>query len=189
MRFISSVQRHVRDWLSIPTPNARVHPALFPEADYPVFCMRCGYDLRGLSEQRCPECGEQFERGQLLVEQYVRCRRPHSDLRYRLARRIGRLGWVLIIGAITAHLSLAILLAFWSESLGESMMCRGDLLIRAMATVLGAQFLGAVLLGLSSCLWWSVMPQRTKRRAIRDALKASRRTSATRPREGAERPV
>jgi hypothetical protein len=23
-------------------------------------CVRCGYDLRGLSESRCPECGEWF---------------------------------------------------------------------------------------------------------------------------------
>ncbi len=26
-----------------------------------VVCMRCGYDLRGQVERRCPECGEPFE--------------------------------------------------------------------------------------------------------------------------------
>ncbi len=25
-------------------------------------CMRCGYDLRGATEPRCPECGKAFER-------------------------------------------------------------------------------------------------------------------------------
>jgi len=24
-------------------------------------CLECGYDLRGLSERRCPECGTQFD--------------------------------------------------------------------------------------------------------------------------------
>lgn len=25
-------------------------------------CMNCGYDLRGMTEQRCPECGTEFEK-------------------------------------------------------------------------------------------------------------------------------
>jgi DNA-directed RNA polymerase subunit RPC12/RpoP len=28
----------------------------------PTHCLNCGYDLRGLPEPRCPECGEPFTR-------------------------------------------------------------------------------------------------------------------------------
>ena len=27
-------------------------------------CMKCGYDLRGQTEARCPECGEPLDRGE-----------------------------------------------------------------------------------------------------------------------------
>lgn len=51
--------------------NSTVDPTLFPEDDYPVFCTKCGYCLRGLSDGKCPECGTTFARGQLLVRTYV----------------------------------------------------------------------------------------------------------------------
>lgn len=51
--------------------GATVDPTLFPEDDYPVYCTKCGYSLRGLSDGKCPECGTQFERGQLLVWTYA----------------------------------------------------------------------------------------------------------------------
>lgn len=53
------------------SPDARVDPAEFPDSDYPVRCGHCGYLLRGLSADTCPECGTSFDRGRLLVEQYV----------------------------------------------------------------------------------------------------------------------
>lgn len=52
-------------------PDATVDPALFPEDEYPVHCTKCGYDLRGLPDGKCPECGTTFERGHLLVSTYV----------------------------------------------------------------------------------------------------------------------
>lgn len=52
-------------------PDARVDPAHFPENEYPLFCPTCDYMLRGLPTERCPECGHTFDRGRLLVEQYV----------------------------------------------------------------------------------------------------------------------
>ena len=36
-----------------------------------VTCPACGYSLVGLSECRCPECGEQFTIEQLLIENDV----------------------------------------------------------------------------------------------------------------------
>ena len=52
--------------------DAAVDPTLFSEDEYPVHCPKCGYLLRGLPDGRCPECGTPFERGRLLVQQYVR---------------------------------------------------------------------------------------------------------------------
>lgn len=51
--------------------DAWVEPSSFPEEEYPVYCGKCGYLLRGLPGGKCPECGEVFERGRLLVCQYV----------------------------------------------------------------------------------------------------------------------
>jgi hypothetical protein len=52
-------------------PDTRVDPDRFPEDRFPLYCPQCDYLLRGLSCHRCPECGQEFERGRLLVEQYV----------------------------------------------------------------------------------------------------------------------
>lgn len=51
--------------------DARVDPTLFSEEEFPVFCPKCRYALRGLRDGLCPECGRAFERGLLLVRQYV----------------------------------------------------------------------------------------------------------------------
>jgi len=52
-------------------PDARVDPEHFPEKDFPLYCPVCEYLLRGLPSERCPECGTPFDRGSLLVQQYV----------------------------------------------------------------------------------------------------------------------
>lgn len=51
--------------------DASVEPASFSDEEFPVHCPTCGYLLRGLPDGKCPECGNPFERGQLLVRQYV----------------------------------------------------------------------------------------------------------------------
>jgi len=53
------------------SPDASVDPSSFSEQEYPVYCPSCRYLLRGLPDGKCPECGEPFERGRLLVRQYV----------------------------------------------------------------------------------------------------------------------
>jgi len=41
-----------------------------PAADTPeFFCPNCDYNLRGLTIDRCPECGHDFDRAQLLAQQ------------------------------------------------------------------------------------------------------------------------
>ena len=69
-----SVERFLnRDLFSgrvIPRDGA-VDSNLFSEDEFPVYCPKCGYLLRGLPDGRCPECGTSFERGRLLVRQYV----------------------------------------------------------------------------------------------------------------------
>ncbi len=41
--------------------------ATIPEADFPVHCDQCAYDLTGLGDRsRCPECGTGFERRERL---------------------------------------------------------------------------------------------------------------------------
>jgi hypothetical protein len=44
--------------------RARQCRILLCEAGIPV-CLHCGYDLRGQTEARCPECGRAFERPKL----------------------------------------------------------------------------------------------------------------------------
>ncbi len=39
----------------------RVDPLAEVEADAPRFCLGCEYDLHGLKEPRCPECGRRFD--------------------------------------------------------------------------------------------------------------------------------
>jgi hypothetical protein len=77
-------------------PGASVPPEAFPEDEYPIFCSRCDYQLRGLTGSCCPECGTGFDRGRLLVDQYARER----------AHRLWEHGPV---GRWAARLSVAIL--------------------------------------------------------------------------------
>lgn len=52
--------------------DARADCAKLSEEEFPVICPKCDYQLRGLPDGKCPECGKPFERARLLVEQYIR---------------------------------------------------------------------------------------------------------------------
>jgi len=62
-------------------PKARELIAAQDAEANPTRCSKCGYDLRGLSEPRCPECGTPFRRvgswtckcGEVLTTQFTHC--------------------------------------------------------------------------------------------------------------------
>jgi hypothetical protein len=82
--------------------DARVDPTLFSEEGFPVFCPRCRYSLRGLRDGLCPECGQPFERGALLVRQYV----FEWGQRHRKGTPLARVRRWLVIGATACGLVL-----------------------------------------------------------------------------------
>ncbi|MGE0479990.1 MAG: hypothetical protein AB7Q17_05905 [Phycisphaerae bacterium] len=65
-----------------------VDPAAFPETEFPVACLECGYMLHSIAQGRCPECGTAFSRGNLLVRIYARGERPRGDRVGRLRRTL-----------------------------------------------------------------------------------------------------
>jgi hypothetical protein len=88
-------------------PDARVDRDEFPECDFPVYCPDCSYLLHGLPEDRCPECGFEYDRGRLLVRQYV------IEGGKRSARRTASYAkWTLISGLLLASI-LPVLCGIW----------------------------------------------------------------------------
>ncbi|HOM52230.1 MAG TPA: hypothetical protein PLQ89_11410 [Phycisphaerae bacterium] len=67
-------------------PETRVDPSSFSEEEFPVYCPRCSYLLTGLAASRCPECGREFDRGRLLVEQYLLKQAPPTNTADRMDR-------------------------------------------------------------------------------------------------------
>lgn len=54
--------RHCEIWLVHDGDLERARTCLEQARPMPGYCPACGYDLRGLPEPRCPECGERFDR-------------------------------------------------------------------------------------------------------------------------------
>lgn len=84
--------------------EARVDPAGFPEGEFPVHCPRCRYLLAGVPGPRCPECGRPFDRGRLLVEQYVLGRSPQQSAatsRRWLVALLAAKGLIVTVGVFT----------------------------------------------------------------------------------------
>lgn len=167
--------------LGLPGPDARVDPAAFSEAEYPVYCMRCGYELRGLAESRCPECGDPFDRGHLLLEQYVHCKRPRTDRRYRLARRLGHFALVLSLSIAIVPLAYLLSGLLGSEALAEFL--RGSLPPLIIARTIWWSWAASMLcVGLHLLLSLTMPPPWAKRRAVREAWQAERRRARARKR-------
>jgi hypothetical protein len=57
-----------------------------------MFCIDCGYELHGLQEHRCPECGRDFDPG--VEATFARTKRVD-----RLSRALIRGYWVLVTGS------------------------------------------------------------------------------------------
>lgn len=109
----------VRAWRSVmrdpdkPIPE----PGLGPEGDpipedLDLRCPSCSYDISGLTEWRCPECGEPFNPRRAYTLRMLR--QPEYFLRYRLAPEdIRKTFWalVLLIGGIALTVVAAVLSA------------------------------------------------------------------------------
>ena len=52
------------------------------DAEHELRCPNCSYCLKGLSRDRCPECGEPFDRALLLAHRAIRERRLAWIRRY-----------------------------------------------------------------------------------------------------------
>lgn len=140
-------------WLNRPlfgtrviSPDARVDPAGFPEDEFPVECPKCSYLLRGLSDARCPECGEPFDRGRLIVEQYVRQR----------ALNVWEHGPV---GRWAIRVSIGVLVFYFLWSLGTYAVYRWNLIGRlvpksAVATSRQIERIVQWVFALNRMLWW-----------------------------------
>jgi hypothetical protein len=145
-----------------------VEPAEFPEDEYPVRCLQCGYDLRRLADGRCPECGTEFRRGLLLVEEYVYGRRPKKQRWSVLAR--GCTGLVVASGAFPLLMAIGLVLATRVPGLDAVLLSPAA--CRWIESALGVCVFGVVL-GNLVFLVEVVMrrPAHNKRRAVRVAAR------------------
>lgn len=91
-------------------PEARVDSTRFPEDEYPVICPKCRYLLRGIADGPCPECGKPFDKGRLLVEQYVV--EGGLNLHPRRARMARRALWASIVVPILSGLGFSLYMRY-----------------------------------------------------------------------------
>lgn len=145
-----------------------VDPAQFPEREFPVRCMRCAYLLQGLDEARCPECGDPFDRGILLVEQYIRDRLPQCDSGRRVARRI-----MMVAAIITFVPLIAVGALLWlATSVAANSGGRMQIIDRAIAVIMVGKLMppvGCILYCSAIFLELRSLPPRRKRQAVRNA--------------------
>jgi len=152
-------------WLGVIPRGTQVDPACFPDDEYPVYCLQWGYALRGLPDGRCPECGREFARGHLLVEQYARFRRPKTDRYRRCTKRLLFFSLAVNITVQLALFGLALAVTLapeWSyaHDLGPWFLA---------AIVIAAVGLGAGLV--AAGIEWAVGPPAEKRRAVQAAAR------------------
>lgn len=170
LRLMRQALGPIARWLGAIPRGTLVDPACFPDDEYPVYCLQCGYALRGLPDGRCPECGHEFVRGHLLVEQYARFRRPKTDRYRRITRPLLVFSLTVTIVTALGMLSpwVAVMLAP-HERIFEVLFAH-DLrpwflaVCVAVAVGLGA---GLVAVGIE----WAVGPPAEKRRAVQAAAR------------------
>ena len=173
LRWSHRAKRGLARWLEVYPRGTEVDPALFPESEYPVRCLDCGYALVGLPDGRCPECGSPFARGLLLVETYARVRLPRGDKRRRIARYLSWLSLALFLGgavlAVLVPLGLMLVLKLAPEA-STNLLMKTDFLswlrfVPLLGAFGGVAWLGAMFLEIAT---W---PPSKKRTAMREAAK------------------
>jgi hypothetical protein len=153
----------------------------FPEDEFPVYCPKCDYLLRGLRDERCPECGTPFDRGRLLVQQYV------HEWNRRALKKMGEDKWLrrfLVFAAVAVVITfvvptLAAFIAYWSiQHLGSQAGATSNVMERILHWSYGMtrasrylQLLVAVFLG--GWAFWGIRLNRASagaRRRVLDAI-------------------
>jgi hypothetical protein len=154
--------------------DATVDPTLFPEEEYPVYCPKCGYLLRGLPDGKCPECGTEFARGRLLVRQYV-VEWSGATWKQRVAARwslrLSLAGWALpILGGVGMA---GIIWLANPASPGPPPPGAFDRLLRLVHIWMGALGVGVLLQVTGLVIALAAYPRgvRKRRRAIIDAIR------------------
>ena len=161
--------------------DARVDPALFSEEDFPVFCPKCRYSLRGLRDGLCPECGQPFERGGLLVRQYVF---EWGEALWRRTR-LGRVSRWCVVGAFIcvacpalALVGICLYYVYWLFGRADFPSAQEEVVLDWLFGVLRASIpltlVGLVILCTFGVLWWFPLRRYAKkRRAVIGALRAA----------------
>ncbi len=154
--------------------RARANPELLPEEEFPVHCPGCGYLLRGLPGAICPECGTPFDRGRLLVEQYVH---------FSPSRAQHRIGGILFVLACLLVLAPYLIIELYLGGYGQMIrpVASGNpgaavltALQRAgtiMAIMVWAQMLGVgLVIGWEGWMVWVRLRRARARRRVIESL-------------------
>ncbi len=150
-------------------PGTRVDPDLFAEDEYPVYCLTCGYHLRGVGAPRCPECGTEFDRGQLLVDFYARGQRPRTSPTRKLLTALSAAARVCeLIGWLQIPLGLVLLTVFHSALLPTSF---GRAIVVVTAYLVAPYCVYGLLLAARSWVDSATGVPRARRNAVRQAAR------------------
>lgn len=138
-----------------PTERAPVtvwQPA--PPVDRERTCPKCGYDLRGITSDRCPECGEQYTEAILKKNDDAVMLSWLFSFRWIAYGVLPMFIWAILawfmlkfggtygyIGAFTSGIVCAIGLSFWSASQAFEEHDEVEGLMLAVAVMLGVGFL------------------------------------------------
>lgn len=146
--------------------NLLVDVCEFPEDEFPIVCPRCRYDLRGLPDGQCPECGVEFVRGRLIVVEYlVEGGSKHWRIgSHRVSPR--QLWLLLVIPLLGTILGIAALLSSITGTFPGYDIIDG---LGAKAVVLACTFVIVMpyLLGTSLFIYFSLMNRRKSLRVLK----------------------
>lgn len=71
----------------------RASPIAFPREAGGIFCLGCGYELNGLHESKCPECGRRFDP----VDSATFADRPRGVISRHMARTLSGAQWIFVV--------------------------------------------------------------------------------------------
>ncbi len=155
--------------------DASVDPTLLPEDEFPVHCVKCRYALRGLDDGRCPECGTPFERGRLLVRQYVHDWRGAKWRQSSAARWSCRFALIGLALPILSGVGMACVMCYLcpNDRATRPTTAQVDFGVCIAYCLIGAAFVGLALQAISIVITTYTSPRnaRRQRRFVIDAMR------------------